>query len=87
MFGYDNMGLQQLDPSSTAGLGLSSALTKLSGTKLMCVVVVVVVVFTGFQDFRLEFLVVIFVCSPVFLWNASTKVVWEKIFAPPARRF
>ena len=39
--------------------------------------VVVVVVFAGFQDFRLEFLVVIFVCSPVFLWNPSTKVVCE----------
>ena len=34
--------------------------------------------FAGFLDFRVEFLVVIFVCSPVFLWNPSTKVVWEK---------
>ena len=28
--------------------------------------------FAGFLDFRLEFLVVIFVCSPVFLWNPTT---------------
>ena len=33
--------------------------------------------FAGFLDFRLEFLAVIFVCSPVFLRNPSTKVVWE----------
>ena len=25
---------------------------------------------------------VIFVCSPVFLWNPSTKVVWEKVSVP-----
>ena len=37
-------------------------------------------VFAGFLDFRLEFLVVIFVCSPVFLWNPSTKVVWENFW-------
>ena len=62
------------------GLGLSSALNK--GILRYKTFPFPFPSFAGFLDFRLEFLVVIFVCSPVFLWNPSTKVVWEKVSVP-----
>ena len=50
-----------------------------------------VFVFAGFLDFRLEFLVVIFVCSPVFLWNPTTSRLGKsfsvpKMASPEARK-
>ena len=47
--------------------------------------------FAGFLDFRLEFLVVIFVCSPVFLWNPTTSRLGKsfsvpKMASPEARK-
>ena len=72
------------------GLGLSSALNqgilryKTSSSLLSSL-------FAGFLDFRLEFLVVIFVCSPVFLWNPTTSRLGKsfsvpKMASPEARK-
>ena len=47
--------------------------------------------FAGFLDFGVEFLVVIFVCSPVFLWNPTTSRLGKsfsvpKMASPEARK-
>ena len=43
---------------------------------------IIILLFAGFLDFRLEFLVVIFVCSPVFLWNPTTSRLGKSFSVP-----
>ena len=74
------------------GLGLSSALKKgILRYKTIFFSSFSSFLFAGFLDFRLEFLVVIFVCSPVFLWNPTTSRLGKsfsvpKMASPEARK-
>ena len=64
------------------GFGFKFGFEKGFRYKNLLLLLTFLLLFAGFQDFGVEFLVVIFVCSPVFLWNPTTSRLGKSFSVP-----